>query len=69
MIPQNPYWLIPVKAWNAGISIDFQNPDAEAILQQLTSETFYQNGIPEEAFWHKEEAKLLSFFTQKVLNH
>ena len=65
LIPQNPYWEDPVKAWDAGFSLDFMDPDAATVLARLTTGSFYQEGISKNVFWQEEEKKMLAFFDQK----
>jgi glycogen(starch) synthase len=68
LLPENPIWNGPVRQSQAGFPINFQDPDAAAILNRLTEAVFYPKGIPRDVFWQEEEGKLLAIFRKKVIN-
>ena len=62
VIPPNPLWRGIVEPYQAGVCIDFQalghsSPSA-AELAALFQQPFYQEGVPDEAFWATEAEKL-----------
>lgn len=59
LIPANDYWNQLVQRHGAGLVVDFDATlDAAAFIEQLTTRSFYPQGIPPEAFWHTEATKL-----------
>jgi len=60
ILQDHPLWTSYCKKWNSAITVDYNNYDAENIVSQLRSKTFYKHGVPADVFWeNQEEAKLL----------
>ncbi|WP_018478124.1 glycosyltransferase family protein [Pontibacter roseus] len=59
LIQQNPLWETLVDETGAGMSIDFSQPDLEALYSQMLQQPFYATGIPADIYWETEEKKLL----------
>ncbi|CAN5897311.1 glycosyltransferase family 4 protein [soil metagenome] len=60
LIQPNPTWEPLVHRHQAGLFIDFAEPDPAALLRQLEHTSFYPAGAPAEAFWETEAPKLLA---------
>jgi glycogen(starch) synthase len=58
LLPPNPIWNAYTKRYEAGLEIDYQQPDAEKILTALRKKTFYTIPPGEEVYWESEEEKL-----------
>jgi hypothetical protein len=51
LISPNPIWLELTSKYNAGITIDFLNYNADKILEQLRETKFYTSEAGEEVYW------------------
>ncbi|WP_299821550.1 glycosyltransferase [uncultured Pontibacter sp.] len=70
LITYNPIWQDVVQQHQSGISVDFSNIHAPALLQQLQQSSFYTLGIPQTIFWEQEESVLQSIVKKALeLNH
>lgn len=58
LITQNPIWQAIVQQHQAGIPVNFQTVEPEALMAQLRQQQFYTYGIPDTIFWEQEEIKL-----------
>ena len=67
IVQNNPIWNKMVDQYQAGISINFMNPDPHAISQVLEKKIFYRPAPQEEVLWKAEEEKLLPYF-KTILN-
>jgi glycosyltransferase involved in cell wall biosynthesis len=52
-------WVEMCKPYQASINIEYSNPDAERIIQQMRSSSFYTSP-PSDVTWESEEIKLLN---------
>lgn len=53
LVGSNPVWRELTQKYQAGIEIDFTNPDAEKILEALKENKFYPNLPGEEIYWEE----------------
>jgi hypothetical protein len=60
-VQDNPVWNKILHQYQAGININFQNPDPHSICQFLEANTFYQQIPIEDVLWLTEEVKLLHY--------
>jgi len=59
LLPDNPLWLAALAPYQAALRCpSFTQPDAASLAAALDQTAFYPNGIPQEAFWQTETAKL-----------
>ena len=61
VVQDNPVWNKIVHQYQAGINIDFKNPDPHLIRQLLEERIFYRHVPLEEVLWLAEEEKLLYY--------
>jgi glycosyltransferase involved in cell wall biosynthesis len=61
LVPPNPLWMEPVRAYQAGLEVDFMQPEAAAaqVAAALPTAVFYPAGPPtDEVLWAGEGKKL-----------
>ncbi|OUJ74576.1 glycosyltransferase family protein [Hymenobacter crusticola] len=59
LIPKNPLWQELVRRYKAGATVPFaEGFPPSGIADFLAGRAFYPDGIPQEAFWQTETAKL-----------
>jgi glycosyltransferase involved in cell wall biosynthesis len=59
LISPNSIWLELTTKYNAGITVDFLNYNAEKILKQLKESSFYSTEPGEEIYWEEDSYWLL----------
>lgn len=62
LLQNHPAWLAICAPCNAGIAIDFENPDVISILQSIQSRNFYSSP-PDSVSWKSEETRLLGLLS------
>lgn len=60
LVQDNPLWAKYVHRYQAGICLNFSEPDTGALLQQLFTRHFYPDGLATGVFWETEEENLFS---------
>ena len=63
LVPPNPLWTTPVRAYHAGLVVDFADAAATAVAVAVAlaaDAAFYPQGPPAEALWAGEAKKLWS---------
>ncbi len=60
-----PWHRMPTE-WNACVVIDFEKADPENALNLINEKRFYNEGVPDNIFWQKEEKKLLELVGQQT---
>ena len=60
----NPTWIQFCNEFEAGISVDPVNLDAEALLNQMLTGKFYTKGNTQNSLWETEEPKFLDLIGQ-----
>jgi glycosyltransferase involved in cell wall biosynthesis len=63
LVQHNPIWEELVNRYQAGIVIDFKDPDPQEILFKMGKDDFYKQVLTEDIFWEQEEIKLLRLFS------
>ena len=58
LLPANPLWMALMQRHEAGLVVDFQQPQAAAELVLKAAGHFYSHGIPDEVLWASEATKL-----------
>lgn len=66
LIQNNPTWEPLVHHYQAGLFIDFAQPDPNALLRQIENALFYPAGAPAEAFWETEAPHLLAAIREVI---
>jgi glycogen synthase len=69
LIQPNPHWEPLVQRHQAGLFLDFAEPDPAALLQHLEKAVFYPAGAPPEAFWETEAPRLLEEIKNVLQRH
>ncbi|SIT81771.1 glycosyltransferase [Pontibacter indicus] len=59
LIQENPLWQGIVEGNDAGRSINFSQLNTAALYEDLSTSSFYNEGIPESIYWESEEEELL----------
>lgn len=67
LLQQNPAWEPLVNRHQAGLFLDFVNPDPVALFGKIEKAIFYPAGSPAEVFWESEAPKVLRV-VKEVLN-
>ncbi len=60
LLLDNPTWIDFCKSFNSAIVINPDNLNPEAILDQMKSQTFYNQGDVSSSLWDSESPKLIS---------
>jgi hypothetical protein len=58
IVQNNPAWEEIIKRYQAGIMIDYSNPDLQFILDSCLNTPFYLSQVGHEIYWEQEEKKL-----------
>jgi glycogen synthase len=63
VVPPNPLWSEIVNRHQAGFVVDFEKSGvAQELIARLGAGNLYPEGVPPEAFWSTEAARLSAFF-------
>ena len=69
LIQPYPPWSDFCLQHDAGIEVDFDSPDYDALILEMKNKKFYSHGIPDEIFWKEDEPRLLDLFDKIYQNH
>jgi len=64
---QNPLWHELIQQHEAGVSINYNNFQAEDLYQNICNRTFYRNANVATVLWEAEEKKLLAWARTTIL--
>ncbi|WMN11214.1 glycosyltransferase [Marivirga salinae] len=67
VIPPHTQWKAYLDQYQAGICTEFNNPDIESFMQELSSTTFYKKHPKDEIQWNTQETLLIEFI-KKILS-
>ncbi|WP_375578025.1 glycosyltransferase [Marivirga tractuosa] len=67
VIPPHAQWKTYLDQYQAGICTEFNNPDIENFVQELSSTTFYTESPTDEIQWKSQEMLLIEF-TRKIIS-
>ncbi len=67
IIPPHAQWKAYLDQYQAGIRVEFNKPDIERFMQELSSTNFYKKYPKDEIQWKSQEILLIEF-TKKILS-
>lgn len=66
LLQKHNEWELICNKYLASISVNFEEINANEIVEKMKSSSFYPNGVGDEFSWHTEEKKLLKIVNNTI---
>ena len=64
LLLENPTWVRFCDEFNAAITVNPEEVNAQEIIQRMKTTDFYTKGDTNNSLWHSEEIKFLDFMSK-----